>query len=101
MLNDFYPIRIVAPQLHYFDGVFYFMKTIYKTHTTVLKDFCVIDIYRDHECWFTYDFHLDELYFINGRNIFTELQDKRWGTPENIEEIHNAITKHLLANNHV
>lgn len=26
MLKNFYPIRIVAPQLHYFDRVFYFMK---------------------------------------------------------------------------
>jgi hypothetical protein len=101
MLNDIYPFGMVGSLLRHPIGVFLFMITIYKTHTTVLKDFCVIDIYRDHECWFTYDFHLDELYFINGRNIFTELQDKRWGTPENIEEIHNAIMKHLLANNHV
>jgi hypothetical protein len=100
MLNDFYPIRIVAPQLHYFDGVFYFMK--YTTQTRVEKNYCIIEVYRDHEWWLTYDFHLDKLYYDNqGRNIYSDLECKHWGTPENIQEIDNSILKNLLSRNHV
>jgi hypothetical protein len=101
MLNDFYPIRIVAPQLHYFDGVFYFMKNAYTTKTTVDKNHCIIEVYMNHEWWHTYDFHLDDLYLIKGRNILIDIACKNWGIPENIEEIHNAIIKHFLSNSHV
>ena len=102
MLNDFYPIRIVAPQLHYFDGVFYFMKIIYTTQTRVEKNYCIIEVYKDHEWWMTYDFHLDKLYYDNqGRNIYADLECKHWGTPENIQEIDNSILKNLLSRNHV
>jgi hypothetical protein len=97
MLNDFYPIRIVAPQLHYFDGVFYFMKNTYTTKTRVDKNHCVIEVYINHEWWHTYDFHLDQLYFISGRNIFSDLGDKVWGTPSNLHEIYNEVIKHLLS----
>ena len=74
------------------------MKTVYTTQTQVQKNFCIIQIYRDHEWVATYDFHLDRLFYDSQCvNIYTHLSYKRWGTTENIAEIHNAIIKHLLS----
>lgn len=77
------------------------MKNTFKTETTVDKNHCVIEVYMNQEWWHTYDFLLQDLYLKKGRNIFTDLKCKNWGIPENIEEIHNAIIKHLLSKNHV
>jgi hypothetical protein len=73
------------------------MKNTYTTKTTVDKNHCIIEVYMNHEWWHTYDFHLDDLYLIKGRNILIDIACKNWGTPQNIEEIHNAIIKHLLS----
>ena len=98
--KDVYPVGLVALSLHHLDGVFYFMK--YTTQTRVEKNYCIIEVYRDHEWWLTYDFHLDKLYYDNqGRNIYSDLECKHWGTPENIQEIDNSILKNLLSRNHV
>jgi hypothetical protein len=97
MLNDIYPFGMVGSLLRHPIGVFLFMKTIYTTQTTVDKNHCIIEVYMNHEWWHTYDFHLDDLYLIKGRNILIDIACKNWGIPENIEEIHNAIIKHLLS----
>jgi hypothetical protein len=74
----------------------------YTTQTRVEGKHCIIEVYRDHEWWLTYDFHLDLLFYDSfGNNIYNQLSYKWWGETENIAEIHNAIMKHLLANNHV
>jgi hypothetical protein len=74
----------------------------YTTQTRVDKNYCVIEVYRNHEWWHTYDFHLDKLYYDSqGRNIFSDIECKHWGTPENVLEINNEILKYLLALNHV
>lgn len=73
------------------------MQNTYTTQTRVDKNHCIIDVYRNHECWFTYDFHLEQLYLDSeGTNIFTQIAWKNWGTSENIKEIHNSIVKYLL-----
>jgi hypothetical protein len=78
------------------------MENTFTTKTTVDKNYCVIEIYKDHKWLTNYDFHLDKLYYDNqGRNIYSDIECKHWGTPENIAEIHNEIIKHLLANNYV
>lgn len=77
------------------------MKNTYTTQTKVDKNHCIIEVYKDHEWWHTYDFHLDKLYYDSqGRNILTDIADKHWGTPENIDEINNSILKHLLSQWH-
>lgn len=77
------------------------MQNTYTTKTKVSGNHCVIEVYINESWWHTYDFHLNQLYFINGRNIFSDLGTKNWGTAENIAEIHNAVMKHLLSYYHV
>jgi hypothetical protein len=77
---------------------FYFMQQEYTTQTTVDKKHCIIEVYKDHELWLTYDFHLNLLFYDSfGINIYNQLSYKCWGTTQNIAEIHNAIMKHLLS----
>lgn len=74
------------------------MKVIYTTQTRVEGKHCIIEVYKDHEWWLTYDFHLDLLFYDSfGNNIYNQLSYKWWGTTENIAEIHNAIMKNLLS----
>ena len=94
MLNDFYPIRIVAPQLHYFDGVFYFMQNIYKTRTTVQGRFVDIQIFWNGKLWFNYDFSIERL----DEMVNDHLIGKRWATPENLVEIRDSVLQHLNQN---
>ena len=77
------------------------MKTTFITQTRVEQNYCIIEIYKDHEWWLTYDFHLDKLYCDkDGRNILSDIICKNWGTPVNIVEINNSILQNLLSRNH-
>jgi hypothetical protein len=97
MLKDIHPFGMVASLLRQPIGVFYFMQNTYTTQTTVNKNICTIAVYMNHKWWHDYEFHTDDLYMIKGRNIIIDIACKNWGTPENIQEIHNSILKHLLS----
>jgi hypothetical protein len=94
MLKDFCPVGMVASLLRPPDGAFTFMQ--YTTITKVNGLHCEVDVYRNHEFWHTYEFHLDRLFIIHGENILTHISWKVWGSETNIQEIHNSILKHLL-----
>lgn len=95
MLKDFCPVGMVASLLRLPDGAFAFMK--YTTQTKINNHICEVDVYQDHEFWFTYEFHFDQLFLTQGENILTHISFKNWETLENIEEIHNTIIKHLIS----
>lgn len=78
------------------------MKTTFTTQTRVEQNYCIIEIYKDHQWLTTYDFHLDKLYYDKqGRNILSDIECKHWGTRANILEINNSILQNLLSRNHV
>lgn len=80
---------MAAPLLHHSDGVFYFMQ--YTTKTKVVKDVCLINVYRNTEFWHVYEFGLEQYQITEDRTFLDHISYKVWGTKQNLDEIAMAI----------
>jgi len=72
----------------------FFMKNIYKTKTTIENRWVVIEVYRNEDYWFTYDF----LIVLSEMMLTEHLPGKRWVTAENLIEIRDSVLQHFSKN---
>ena len=56
------------------------------------NDYCIIDVYRDNQFWFTYDFHLMSG-IREGENfsMLDHIKYKNWGHAEGIDEMWHEV----------